>query len=113
MLRTRCAALRCLATCQSTACMRVCVWKDGFVRPRPPHHTTHTHTLRPTRAPLPPPPRGHPALQEVVTNLMIASVEFRSEADPEVAPYVHGKSVEGARQGRGCVGVGGGAWERE
>lgn len=40
-------------------------------------------------APCPPP-------QEVVDNLMVGAIEFRTEADPDVAPYTHAKDVAGA-----------------
>lgn len=33
-------------------------------------------------------------VQEVVSNLGVSTIEFRSESDPEVAPYVHGKQVD-------------------
>eukprot|EP00884_Botryococcus_braunii_P021369 jgi/Botrbrau1/7916/Bobra.9_2s0084.1 len=34
------------------------------------------------------------AMQEVLTNLMIARIEVRGEADPDVAPHVHHRQVE-------------------
>lgn len=33
-------------------------------------------------------------LQEVITNLMIARIQVRGEADPDVAPHVHHRQVE-------------------
>ncbi len=34
------------------------------------------------------------AWQEVVSNLMISAIEFRSEDDPELAAHTHAKRIE-------------------
>lgn len=34
-------------------------------------------------------------VQEVINNLMIAAIEFRSEEDPDVARYTHQKNIHG------------------
>lgn len=34
------------------------------------------------------------AMQEVVTNLGASKLEFRSDSDPDVAPFTHGKTIE-------------------
>ena len=43
---------------------------------------THTHACT------------HMHTQEVIKNLGIATVEFRGEADRDVAPYVHERGIE-------------------
>lgn len=32
--------------------------------------------------------------QEVITNLGAAKLEFRTEDDPDVVPYTHGRNIE-------------------
>ena len=33
-------------------------------------------------------------LQEVIDNLMISAIQFRSESDPDIQPHVHQRCVE-------------------
>lgn len=33
-------------------------------------------------------------MQEVITNLGAARLEFRAEDDPDVTPYTHGRNIE-------------------
>lgn len=33
-------------------------------------------------------------MQEVITNLGAAKLEFRAEDDPDVVPYTHGRNIE-------------------
>lgn len=59
----------------------------------------------PCRVPHPNPPAlACPAQQEVVTNLMIGAIEFRTEQDPDVARYTHPKDISGGRRAGGLEG---------